>query len=98
VVSLGNGPNGRRIRRKVSGKTRAVVVDRLRALHEDLDAGVKARPHYTLRRAAEDWLREGLDGRSPKTAKKNENVLTPILAAIGARRLRELTAPTCTRR
>jgi integrase len=91
MVSLGNGPNGRRIRRKVSGKTRALVVDRLRALHDDLAAGVKARPNYTLRRAAEDWLREGLDSRSPKTTKKNENVLAPILAAIGARRLRELT-------
>ena len=34
----------------------------------------------------------GLNGRSAKTIKKNENVLAPILAAIGARRLRELTA------
>ena len=31
-------------------------------------------------------------GRSAKTIKKNENVLAPILATIGARRLRELTA------
>ena len=92
VVSLGSGPDGKRIRRKVSGKSRAVVLDRLRTLHGDLDAGVKARPNYTLRRAAEDWLREGLDGLSAKTIKKNENVLAPILTAIGARRLRELTA------
>ena len=85
--------DGKRIRRKVSGKTRAVVQDRLRELHGDLDAGVQARPNYdALRRATEDWLRHGLDGRSPKTIKKNENVLAPILAAIGARRLRELTA------
>jgi hypothetical protein len=73
-------------------QTRAVVQDRLKTLHHDLDSGVKARPNYTVRRAAEDWLREGLDGRSPKTVKKNENVLAPILTAIGARRLRELTA------
>jgi integrase len=92
VVSLGSGPDGRRIRRKVSGKSRAVVQDRLRTLHGDLDASVRARPNYTVRRAAEDWLREGLDGRSAKTIKKNENVLAPILTAIGARRLRELTA------
>src|SRR5258708_1938049 len=92
VVSLGPGPDGKRIRRKVSGKTRAVVQERLRTLHGDLDAGVRARPNYTLRRAAEDWLREGLDGRSAKTIKKNENVLEPMLTAIGARRLRELTA------
>src|ERR1700730_10871266 len=92
VVSLGFGPDGKRIRRKVSGKTRTVVQDRLKTLHDDLDSGVVARPNYTVRRAAEDWLREGLDGRSAKTVKKNENVLAPILTAIGARRLRELTA------
>ena len=92
VVSLGHGPDGKRIRRKVSGKTRAVVQDRLKALHNDLDSGVKASPNYTVRRAAQDWLAEGLDGRSAKTVKKNENVLAPILTAIGSRRLRELTA------
>ena len=31
--------------------------------------------HYTVRHAAEDWLATGLDGRSPKTIKKNQNVL-----------------------
>ncbi len=77
---------------KVSGKTKAIVQDRLKTLHGDLDAGVKASPNYTVRRAAEDWLKEGLGGRSAKTIKKNENVLAPILATIGARRLRELTA------
>jgi integrase len=92
VVSLGFGPDGKRVRRKVSGKTKAVVQDRLKALHSDLDSGIRARPDYTVRRAAEDWLREGLDGRSAKTIEKNEHVLAPILATIGARRLRELTA------
>ncbi len=92
VISLGYGPDGKRIRRKVSGKTRAVVQDRLKALHSDLDSGVKASPNYTLRRAAEGWLAMGLEGRSGKAVKKNENVLAPILTAIGSRRLRELTA------
>jgi integrase len=92
VISLGFGADGKRIRRKVSGKTKAVVQDRLKALHADLDTGVRARPNYTVRRAAEDWLAEGLGGRSAKTVKKNENVLAPILVTTGARRLRELTA------
>src|SRR5215469_4946307 len=92
VVSLGFGPDGKRIRRKVSGKNKATVQDRLKKLHADLESGVRATPNYTVRRAAEDWLKEGLEGRSAKTVKKNENVLEPILAAIGARRLRELTA------
>jgi integrase len=91
VVSLGFGPDGKRVRRKVSGKTKAVVQDRLKKLHDELETGVRTNPNYTVRRAAEDWLREGLADRSAKTIKKNENVLAPILASIGARRLRELT-------
>ena len=92
MISLGFGPDGKRIRRKVSGKTKAVVQDRLKALHSDLESGVRARPNYTVQRAAEDWLKDGLDGRSATTIKKNEHVLAPILATIGASRLRELTA------
>jgi len=92
VVSLGYGPDGKRVRRKVSGKTKVAVQDRLKALHGDLETGLRPKPNYTVRRAAEDWLQEGLDGRAAKTIKKNENVLAPILAAIGARKLRELTA------
>jgi integrase len=92
VVSLGFAADGRRIRRKVSDKTKAVVQDRLKALHSELDSGLRASPNYTVRRAAEDWLAEGLDGRSAKTITKNANVLAPILAIIGPRRLRELTA------
>jgi hypothetical protein len=53
--------------------------DRLKKLHEELDAGVRTTPNYTVRRAAEDFLREGLAGRATKTIKKNENVLAPIL-------------------
>jgi integrase len=92
VVSLGFGPDGKRIRRKVSGRTKAVVQDRLKKLHDELETGIRVSPNYTVRRAAGDWLREGLVGRSAKTIKKNENVLEPILAVIGSRRLRELTA------
>src|SRR5207249_3069747 len=47
---------------------------------------------YTVRQAAEDWLAHGLDGRSPKTITKNQNVLEPILTVIGARKLRDLSA------
>lgn len=93
VVSAGFGPDGKRIRRYASGTTKAIVQDRLKQLHKDMEAGIKPAPsNYTVRKAAEDWLTNGLNGRSAKTIKKNENVLAPILAAIGSRRLRELTA------
>jgi hypothetical protein len=66
-------------------QTRAIVQDRLKTLHHELDAGIQARPSYTLRRAADGWLLQGLDGRSAKSINMNQKVLAPILVAIGAR-------------
>ena len=94
-LTLGYTGDGRRQRRKVSGKTKAAVVDKLRDLHTQLDTGITPKAgyaHYTLRQAAQDWLAHGLEGRSAKTVTKNQNVLEPILGVIGARKLRELTA------
>ena len=94
-ITLGYTGAGTRQRRKVSGKTKAAVVDKLRDLHLQLDKGITPKAgytHYTVRQAAEDWLATGLDGRSPKTITKNQNVLEPVLAVIGARKLRDLTA------
>src|SRR5450755_3751233 len=94
-ITLGYTGDGKRARRKVSGTTKAAVVDKLRDLHLQLDKGITPKAgytHYTLRQAADDWLAHGLDGRSPRTIKKNQNVLEPILAVIGARKLRDLTA------
>jgi integrase len=70
-------------------------VDKLRDLRLRLDTGITPKAgytHYTLRQAAQDWLAHGLEGRSAKTVTKNQNVLEPILAVIGARKLRDLTA------
>ena len=94
-LTLGYTGDGKRQRRKVSGKTKVAVVDKLRDLRLQLDTGVTPKAgyvHYTLRQAAEDWLEHGLEGRSAKTVTKNQNVLEPILAVIGARKLRDLTA------
>jgi integrase len=94
-LTLAYTGDGKRQRRKVSGKTKAAVIDKLRDLHAQLDKGVTPKAgyaHYTVRQAAQDWLDCGLAGRSPKTVTKNQNVLEPILAVIGARKLRDLTA------
>src|ERR1700684_3524285 len=94
-LTLGYTEDGKRARRKVSGKTKAAVVDKLRDLHLQLDKGITPKAgyaHFTVRQAAEDWLARGGGGRPPKTVKKNQNVREPILTVIGARKLRELTA------
>jgi hypothetical protein len=86
---------GKRQRRKVSGTTKAAVVNKLRKLHTDLDKGIVPKTgysNYTVRQAAGDWLANGLQGRAAKTVKKNQNVLEPILAVIGGRKLLDLTA------
>jgi hypothetical protein len=54
------------------------VVDKLRDLHTQLDPGTTPKAgyaYYTVRQAAADWLAQGLDGRSPKTVTRNQNVL-----------------------
>jgi integrase len=91
-VSLGFGPDGKRVRRKVSGRTKAEVKDKLQLLHDELREGIRSSPKYTVQDAVDDWLAHGLDGRSMKTISTNREVLTPLTALLGAARLRELTA------
>jgi hypothetical protein len=39
AMSLGYGPDGRRTRRKVTGKTKQEVREKLKALHAEVDSG-----------------------------------------------------------
>jgi integrase len=92
VVSLGYGPDGKRVRKKVSGATKTGVRDKLKDLHTDLDAGVRPVRGYTVEQAVTDWLAVGLPGRAAKTIEVNRDSLRPVLARIGARPLQDLTA------
>jgi hypothetical protein len=80
VVSLGFSADGKRIRKKVSGQTKAEVRDKLKALHSELDAGVRTIHGYTVEKAVSDWLGEGLPGRAAKTIEANRDALRPLLA------------------
>jgi len=79
AVSLGYGPDGKRIRRKVSGKTKQEVKDKLKTLHLELTAGARSSPTYSVRETVEDWLREDLDGTSERTRTLYEGLLEPVL-------------------
>src|SRR5215831_14301800 len=92
AVSLGFGPDGRRVRRKVYGKTKQEVRDKLKALHAELDRGLRTSGKYTVRQAVEDWLQNGLPGRSERTRHVNREAAAPLLELIGSKPLRELTA------
>jgi hypothetical protein len=92
VVSLGCGPDGKRIRRKVGGRTKQEVKVKLEDLHADLSAGISApNGRYTVGQAIEDWLRDGLQGRAEKTVTLNRGALKPFVDRIGNKVLRELT-------
>jgi integrase len=92
AVSLGYDPAGKRVRRKVSGRIKQEVKDRLKELHDDLAAGLRLDASYTLGQAVDDWIAEALDGRSAKTVGLYRNLLSPVLEVIGGRHLAELTA------
>ena len=91
-ITLGRSPAGRRLRRRVSGPTKAAVQDALKNLRKQIDGGITkpAPANYTVRRCCQDWLTAGLPGRDPKTVAKNRYILDPVLAVIGSIRLRDL--------
>jgi integrase len=91
VVSLGFDVDGKRIRSKVSGQTKAEVKDKLKALHSELDAGIRTTAAYAVEKAVADWLDEGLPGRAAKTVEVNRDSLRPLLAIVGTIPLRDLT-------
>src|SRR5215475_13064481 len=64
VVSLGFDADGKRIRRKVSGKTKAEVKDKLKALHSRTGRWAADRPGYTMGRPwRTGWMRGCRGGR-----------------------------------
>ena len=91
-VSMGFGAGGKRVRRKVSGRTKTEVKDKLQFLHDERRKGIRSSPKYTIQNAVDDWLAHGLDGRSSKTISTNREVLAPLTGLIGAMRLTDLAA------
>jgi len=93
AVDLGVSPAGTRIRKKVSGRTKVEVRDKLRELHKELNVGPRPRRRYTVGDALEDWLAHGVDGLSARTVTLYRGTIVKALAEeLGAVRLTELTA------
>jgi integrase len=92
AISIGFGPDGKRMRRKVSGKTKQEVRDKLKAIHAELDAGVRSSPGYTVQAAMDAWLEHGLSGRSARTIQLYRDGVKPLMEALGPRPLGKLTA------
>jgi integrase len=93
VVSLGYSPSGTRVRKKVMGRTKAEVREKLKELHQDVENGLRPRRHYTVNDALDDWLANGLDGLAPSTVKLYRRTIAQALREeLGTVKLTSLTA------
>jgi integrase len=93
AVSLGFNPAGTRIRKKVTGRTKTEVRDKLRDLHKQVEGGLRPRRRYTVGDALNDWLAVGLDGLSARTVSVYRDTIAKALCSeLGAVRLTDLTA------
>ncbi len=86
VVSLGHSADGKRVRKKVSGHTKAEVEDKAQELHSELNAGVRTVHGYTVEKAVADWLADGLPGRTAKTVEVYRDALRPCPLSSGLSR------------
>ena len=66
-ASLGFGPDGKRIRRTVTGQTRTIVIDKLRDLRREIDSGVKTRATYTVAECLDDRLTRARSNKPERT-------------------------------
>ena len=92
AISLGWRPDGSRIRRKVTGRTKTEVREKLKKLQAEADAGLKTSASYTVAKAVDDWAAEALDGLADKTVRSHVDLLRPVTMLIGNIPLRDLTA------
>jgi integrase len=94
TAHLGYGPDGRRITKRGSGRTKTEAKNRLKEVLRDHEDGLAIAPtDYTVKDAVEDWLRYGLTKRSAKTIEVNEYYCrVHVIPSLGARKLRELSA------
>jgi len=94
AASLGYGPNGRRIRKKVSGATKAEVLRKLRDLRTELNGGMPIPDdRLTVAGFLDRWLTASLPGQvSDKTLDSyTDTVRLHLKPSLGRKVLRKLT-------
>jgi integrase len=91
AISLGY-KGGKRVRRKVTGRTKTDVKAKLRRLRHELDSGIRSSATYTVGNALDDWLAGGLNGRSDRTVQLYRDTVKPLREHLADVKLRDLTA------
>ncbi len=94
ALTVGYTGDGKRIVKRGSGRTKTEAQRKLREIIRDYEDGQVTDGYgYTVAQAVRDWLAYGLSGRSPDTITKCTILAnTHVIPALGARKLRELTA------
>ncbi|WP_327047100.1 site-specific integrase [Microbispora sp. NBC_01189] len=93
-VTVGYTPQGKRIVKKASGKTKTEAKTKLKEVLRDYEDGLAIAPaDYTVERAVRDWLAYGLNGRDKATVDSYTALCRAhVIPALGARKLRDLSA------
>lgn len=92
--TVGHQPNGKRIVKTATGKTKTEAKDKLKQVIRDHEDGLAvAKDGYTVEKAVNDWLAFGLPGRDEATLAKLRTLADlHVIPHIGARKLPVLTA------
>jgi integrase len=72
---------------KLYGKTKTEIQNKISKKLNELSRGIITDDSYTVADAIQDWLKDGLPGRAPRTINNYSNVLKPVVAIIGDRPL-----------
>jgi integrase len=93
-MTVGYTPSGRRIVKRGRGQTKTEAQRKLREIIRDYEDGQVLDDHaYTVAHAVQDWLKFGLSGRDEDTITKCTILAnTHVIPALGARKLRDLSA------
>jgi integrase len=93
AVSLGYDVSGNRVRKKVSGRTRAEVADKLRKLHQQVDSGIVTDDRLTVAAFLDRWLTVNLPGTVAESTEDDyvDTVRLHLVPALGRKRLAKLT-------
>lgn len=93
-VTVGYTASGKRMFKRARGQTKTEARRKLKELLRDYEDGLSIGPYgYTVADAVRDWLAFGLSGRDGATVEKCTILAnTHVVPALGARKLRELSA------
>lgn len=98
AISLGYGPDGNRIRKKVSGRTRDEVARKLRKLRDQLESGLPVPDdRLTVVKFLDRWLTVNLPGTIGESTIDDyaDTVRLHLTPGLGRKRLTKLTVSEC---